>query len=247
MIILAVSDAPSRSLENLIEKSPRVFKDIGMIVSCGDLDREYLEFLAEGTGKELFFVAGNHPGGRPDEYFPPGSAAERVLAKIQDYGGKLIDHIAGRGDLHGRVEAYGEYLVAGFGGSRWYNGGENQYTERQMERTVGSVKRRIAWHRLRDRVLRRPRREVIVISHAPPAGIHDQPDPCHTGFKCFRDMAREISPILWIHGHIHLQDARQGQVSVFNGATVVNAYGCRIIEIGCTEIQVYSHHALKRG
>lgn len=247
MKILAVSDVPSRSLENLIERSPRAFKDIGMIVSCGDLDREYLEFLAEGLGKELFFVSGNHPGEQSGAYLPGDSVAERIVENLRNCGEKILNYIAGRGDLHGRVEAYRSFLVAGFGGSRWYNGRENQFTEKQMARIVRRIERKIRWYRLHDRLLRRPPRDVIVISHAPLAGVHDQPDPCHTGFRCFKEMVRRIAPLLWIHGHIHLTDARQSQISIVGGATVVNAYGCKVIDIGPKDIQVYSHHVLNKS
>ncbi|MHB9155663.1 MAG: metallophosphoesterase family protein [Endomicrobiales bacterium] len=247
MKILAVSDAPSSSLESLIERSPERFKDISLIVSCGDLDREYLEFLAEGVKRELFFVCGNHPSERINEFLAGDSVAERIMGRFRNYQGRILDYIAGCCDLHGRVEVFRKYLVAGFGGSMWYNGRENQFTEKEMARVVRRVERNIHWHLLQDALLGRRKREVIVISHAPILNVHDQADPCHKGFKCFREMVRRIAPLLWIHGHIHLQDMRQSQVSILGGATVVNAFGCKIIEINRSNIQVYSHHKVDKG
>jgi len=71
----------------------------------------------------------------------------------------------------------------------------------------------------------------IVITHAPPAAIHDQPDPCHKGFKSFRTFIETYKPRYFIHGHTHrygLQDAWKTQ---YQETTVINTSGYRILEI----------------
>jgi Icc-related predicted phosphoesterase len=241
MKILAVSDNPSQSLETLISRYPERFKDVRLLVSCGDLDREYLEFLADGLRRDLFFVYGNHAGEGWHECETGRFAEEGFLGKLRTSTGKILRHIAGKADMHGRVEIFGDYIITGFGGSQWYSGQDNQYSEREMSRYVRRAERKIRWYRLLDRLAGHRLRRVIVISHAPVKDVHDQPDVCHRGFKCFRDFIEHVSPLVWIHGHIHIPDTRQNQVSRVGRTTVINAYGCRIINIENDDIEVFSH------
>jgi Icc-related predicted phosphoesterase len=241
MKILAVSDIPSRSLETLVADGPGRFRNINLIVSCGDLGREYLEFLVDGLNKEFFFVTGNHPFDMQAESSAGDFHAERAWEKVRGFHGKAPRYLAGRADLHGRVEVFRNYLITGFGGSQWYNGNENQYREQEMAKIVRDVERKIKWYRLQEKFLGMPPREVIVVSHAPVLNIHDQSDPCHTGFQCFRDFIDRVSPALWIHGHIHLQDLHRNQISLAGRTTVINAYGCKVIDVDRREITVCSH------
>src|ERR1035437_2004581 len=112
MKILAVSDIPSASLETQVESVPERYRDIDCIVSCGDLDREYLEYLGDRLNKPLFFILGNHQ-------FETSQYRE---SDASSYAG-------GSTDLHARIEEFGDFLMVGFGGSMWYNGKPNQYTE----------------------------------------------------------------------------------------------------------------------
>ena len=123
----------------------------------------------------------------------------------------------------------------------WYNGEYNQYTEERMSKVVKAVIRQIGWLQLRDKLLRRQRREVIVLSHAPIAGIHDQPDKTHRGFKCFKSFIDKVSPLLWLHGHIHLQNQYTNQVSKTGETTVVNVFGCKMLDINRKKIEVLAH------
>jgi Icc-related predicted phosphoesterase len=47
----------------------------------------------------------------------------------------------------------------------------------------------------------------IVLTHAPPEGIHDRPDPCHRGFAPFLWLMRVFRPRFLVHGHVHLYDS----------------------------------------
>jgi uncharacterized protein len=232
MKILAVSDEPSLSLETLIADDPKKFGDIDMIVSCGDLDTEYIEYLVDSIKRDLFFIRGNHPLENSGEYFEP----EKTV-----FTSRGIKYVAGYADLHGRVEIYNNYIIAGFGGSIWYNGEENQYTEEEMAKVVKSVTRSIAWQRLQDKLMRRQRKEVIVVSHAPILAVHDLSDRPHRGFKCFKNFIDKVSPLLWLHGHIHLLNQYTNQISVVGNTTVVNSFGCKVIDINRKNIQVVSH------
>ena len=122
----------SRSLENMIADEPGKFTDINVVVSCGDLDTEYLEYIVEGLKKDFFFIRGNHPLENSGEYFEPHKT---------DFSSRGVKYIAGNADLHGRVEIYKNYIFAGFGGSMWYNGEENQLHRRGNGKVVKSVER----------------------------------------------------------------------------------------------------------
>jgi Icc-related predicted phosphoesterase len=232
MKILAVSDEPSRSLEALIADKPGHYKDIDVVVSCGDLSDEYLEYVVEGIKREFYFITGNHPLKVSKDYLEPQNFTFPA-------GG--IKYIAGEADLHGRIELFKNYILVGFGGSMWYNGEENQFTEKEMAKVVKAAERKIRWYRLQDKLFRRQPREVIVISHAPIAGVHDQPDRAHRGFKCFEGFIKNISPLLWLHGHIHMVNQYTNQISLVGSTTVVNVFGCKVLDIKSKSIQVLSH------
>ncbi len=83
------------------------FADVGLIVGCGDLPAEYLEYVVTQLNVPLVYVPGNHD---PDEYV------------VQ--GGQNID---------GRLVKVAGISVAGLGGSRRYKAiGKHQYTETEM-------------------------------------------------------------------------------------------------------------------
>jgi len=242
MKILAVSDVQSRSLESIVSDYPERLKDVALIVSCGDLNKGYLEFLVDGLNKELFFIYGNHKLDEDfDDHFSD-DLADRVWEEVRSFPDEVKRSVAGRVDLHGRVEVFRNYLIAGFGGTMWYNGRKNQFRENEMARVVRQVERKIRWHRLREKLFGLKRRDVIVISHAPVLHVHDQPDQCHKGFKCFRDFIRKVVPVLWLHGHVHLPDMNRNQVSLVDSTTVINVCGCKFIKIDAKYISVSPHH-----
>ena len=51
MKILAVADEENDVLWNYFQ--PKMVKDVDLVVSCGDLDREYLDFLVTMVKKPL--------------------------------------------------------------------------------------------------------------------------------------------------------------------------------------------------
>ena len=176
----------------------RNFPDIDLILSCGDLPPEYLTFLASAFGVPLYYVRGNHDiryGSRPP---------------------------AGCENLDGRVVRFGGMKIIGFEGSRWYNGGPVQFTEREMRKKIRSMHLTIWWRRGID----------VVITHAPPRHVHDAEDPCHKGFKSFGKLIDRYRPGHFIHGHIHRLFTNPDQrVTKIDGTRVINTYGYQIIEI----------------
>ncbi|MCX5782277.1 MAG: metallophosphoesterase [Elusimicrobia bacterium] len=239
MKILAVSDVQSQSLENVLENTPEKYSDIDCIISCGDLEADYLDFIVDRLGLRLFFVSGNHVF--RDETISP-DARDELWKSSQAFRQNPRPRIAGNDDIHGRAETFKDFIIVGFGGSMWYNGQENQFTEKQMQNIVNSVKSKINFIRLKDFILRRKRKDIIAISHAPAACIHDLNDLCHKGFECFKNFIKKYSPIVWLHGHVH-PDGGNGKVqtSKLDGTTIVNVYGCKIIEIEGNKVSVKSH------
>ena len=106
MRILAVADEESRSLWD--HYSPEKLEGIDLIISCGDLSAEYLEFLATMVKCPILYVPGNHDSKYVEN--PPG-------------GCECID---------GRVYKYKGVRIFGLGGSMKYKESPYMYTERQM-------------------------------------------------------------------------------------------------------------------
>lgn len=105
MRILAVSDVPSDKYYEYYK--PDMLKKYDLILSCGDLRPEYLEFLVTMSGRPLVYVHGNHDDGYGRE--PQGCVCS-----------------------DGRVVKVNGLRIAGLGGSNWYRDGEYMYTEKQM-------------------------------------------------------------------------------------------------------------------
>ena len=104
----------------------------------------------------------------------------------------------------------------GLEGSRWYNGGPIQYTEKQMRRVVRRLKPRLWWQGGVD----------IMVTHAPPRFIHDAEDRCHKGFNVYRQLIRSYAPHFFLHGHIHTFFDDDAQRITREGDTrVINCFG----------------------
>ena len=195
MKILFLSDEESPVYWDYFRKE--TFEDIDLIVSCGDLKAEYLSFLTTMTSIPVLYVKGNH-----DKYevnVPEGCIS------IED-------------DIY---EFKGVRLL-GLGGCQRYNRGDNQYTEKEMQKRIA---------RLRWKLFRKKGFDILV-THAPAFGINDDTDLCHTGFKCFNSLIAKYKPKYFVHGHVHLtygsQIKREDQVE---DTKVINAYNHYIVEI----------------
>jgi len=210
---LVVSDAVSESLYSTGIRA--ACAGVEVILSCGDLPYEYLEYLVTQLDAPLLYVLGNHDGrlhradGRVSEGPEGGRSIDGRVERLRGAGGKSV-------------------WVAGFGGSAAYCGGENQFDEREMRCRVRKTGVRLRWNALAGHG-----GLDVVVSHATPRGVHDLPlDPCHRGFAAFVSLMTAHRPRLWLHGHVHPSygvDLRPAQL----GSTEVRAvYGHEILEIG---------------
>lgn len=209
MKILTISDRVDPLLHS--PALHRLYANVDMVLSCGDLPHYYLEYIVTMLGGPLFYVIGNHP----QELKP----RQRTDAEWEYPGG--CEHI------DRRVVRYRKLLIAGLGGSMRYNEEpEFQYTESEMAQRVWRLAPALVLNRLRyGRYL------DILVTHAPAEGIHDLGDPCHRGFHAFRAFMERFRPRFLVHGHVHVYNPKQAIETQYRDTTVINAYGYRTIEI----------------
>ncbi|MDR1319318.1 MAG: metallophosphoesterase [Treponema sp.] len=144
------------------------------------------------------------------------------------FGNHYAEDRDGSGGVHIGTKAVREegLLIAGLGGSMRYNRGKNQYTESEMYLEIFKLLPRLFFNRLfHGRYL------DILLTHAPPRGIHDHKDKCHTGFKAFLWFMKVFRPKYLIHGHIHLYDLSDIRSTRWCDTLVINAYSHYIIDI----------------
>ncbi|MDR2444435.1 MAG: metallophosphoesterase [Spirochaetaceae bacterium] len=196
------------------------FADIDVVFSAGDLPLEYLEFIVSSLNKPLFFIFGNH--NLNQFYYYKNS----VFEKFSTTAAKR--NIPGMGTVYagGRVIREGNMLIAGLGGSMRYNSGGNQYSNFEMNIRILGLLPRLLFNRIRyGRAL------DVLLTHAPPYGIHDGKDLCHRGFRAFIWFMKVFKPKYLIHGHIHLYDLAEKRKTVYHKTMVVNAYSHFVIDI----------------
>jgi Icc-related predicted phosphoesterase len=177
------------------------FGAVDFIVGCGDLPRDYLEYVVSLLNKPLFYVPGNHD---PDDFDVPG--------------GQSVDGLFVRHD---------QMLLAGAGGSiRYKPKGRHQYTQRQMyQRVLAMLPRMLLRRFIHGRGL------DIFIAHASPRGIQDAPDPAHIGFSAFHAVIKIARPHFLLHGHTHIQRNLEQSETRVGHTLVVNVYPQRVIEL----------------
>jgi Icc-related predicted phosphoesterase len=176
---------------------------VDLIIGCGDLPYYYLDYVVSMLDVPLFFVRGNH--GNIVEYSAAGSCSEPL----------------GGVDLHLKTVNHDGLLMAGVEGSARYSRGPFQYTQSEMwghvlRLTPGLLRNRILYGSALD----------IFVSHAPPWGIHDQPDAAHQGIKAFRWLLRAFRPAIHFHGHSHVYHPGTVTETRFFGTRVINTYPC---------------------
>lgn len=112
--------------------------------------------------------------------------------------------------------------IMGLGGSMCYNNGTYQYTEQEMAKRYKKLRRKIKKNGGID----------VLITHSPAYHLHDSNDLPHTGFKVFLDIMEEQKPMLFAHGHVHINYGRDfKRESMYNETRVINAYEKYLIEI----------------
>ncbi len=194
------------------------FKDVDIVIGAGDLPLRYYDFIVSSINKPLLFVFGNHHLKNIHHYKKNLSAPTN----------KPIHYLPGSGGIYinQKVRKIKNCLVAGLGGSCWYNGDPNQFSEFGMYMKIISLVPRLMWNKLvHGRFL------DVLITHAAPLGIGDGEDHCHRGFKSFLWFMRVFKPFFLLHGHIHLYDYNAQRIHHCYETTVINVYDHFILEI----------------
>jgi Icc-related predicted phosphoesterase len=62
----------------------------------------------------------------------------------------------------------------------------------------------------------------VMVTHAPPRGIHDRSDRPHRGFRSFRLLITWYRPRYLLHGHVDTWDNRQPTVTDIANTEVIN-------------------------
>lgn len=206
MRILAVSDVVVDQIytPNVAE----YVRPIDLVLGCGDLPYEYLEFLNTVLKVPLLYVPGNHD----PEYSErnPGSRAEGC-----EYLDRSFLSVKGLN-------------IAGIGGSiRYKPGHPNQFTQSQMYLRLARF-----YPRLRSALFRHGGALDILIAHSPPFGIHDDDDPAHIGFTSLLDFIRIFKPRYFLHGHtLNFKSNLEPEASQLGTTTILNVNPYLIFEL----------------
>lgn len=204
--ILAVSDEVVERLYSL--SAGGHFRDVDLILGCGDLPYTYLENLTTMLNKPLFFVPGNH-----DPDYDPRNP--RTFAE----GGSNIDL---------QLVRHKKFLIGGFGGSVLYRpDGTNQYSQSEAYRRAYQLLPRLWMNQINyGRML------DILITHSPPFGIHDEETQAHQGLKAINWLMRLAKPRYLFHGHTHFQRRNLSPSESVSGETkIFNIFPYKLIEV----------------
>lgn len=120
MRILAIADEESKFLWDFYEKG--MLDGIDLIISCGDLDPNYLSFLVTMASVPVLYVHGNH---------------DAKYEKVPPDGCVCIEDT---------IYVHEGVRILGLGGSMRYKPGAHQYTEFQMQCRVQKLRPKIWRH-----------------------------------------------------------------------------------------------------
>jgi len=200
------------------------YGSVDLIISAGDLPLKYYEFIVSSLNKPFYFVFGNH---HAEAFYahkrcvwgePSLDYRNDQYQKEWGVGGDCIDGKVVRDNSTG-------LLLAGLGGSMRYNQGDHQFTEFQMYVRIFKLIPKLLYNKIRH-----GRYLDILVTHAPPRGIGDQEDQCHTGFKAFLWFMRKFKPDYLVHGHVHLLDLNAPRINRYQETEVINVYSSYVLE-----------------
>ena len=117
--------------------------------------------------------------------FVPGNHEPRI--------GRGTPGPRGMVNVDSRVLEVGGLRIAGLGGCVRYNDGDHQYTQEQYDARARTLLKAVDEDRPVD----------VLLTHAPPLGLGDQPDPSHLGIEALHGLIEAWRPSWHLHGHIH--------------------------------------------
>jgi uncharacterized protein len=201
---LAVSDDPDPALTHTTNRLG--LEPLDAIVGCGDLEPEYLGFLADAFHVPLAYVRGNHDrGGRWEETVRDLAPRPLATGRLHDLTGLPIAALEWPGIRH--------------------------QDQRRHDHTAWLDALRLAGRREVGR-LTGASGPMVVVSHAPPRGLGDRAaDPYHVGYEGYRWLLDRWQPPLWLHGHVPPASVERWRIA--HGDTeIVNVTGAVLLELG---------------
>lgn len=214
--VLAVADETIESLWSAQVRS----MDVDLILGAGDLPFDYLEYLTDALNAPCVFVPGNHD---PDlTGYSAGRAGWMRAGLPTTWPGPV-----GAVNADRKIVSAAGLRIAGLGGSIRYNGGPNQWTQRQQRRRGKSLTRTKTWA---EKVRGDQRGVDVLLTHSPPFRVGDGTDPAHVGFDCLHDVTRILRPQILLHGHIHPHGQTPEDLRL-HSSDVVNTVGYTLLDI----------------
>lgn len=218
MRILAVSDEQEQSLYDYFQRER--WGQIDLIVSCGDLPPNYLEFLVSVFDVPLFYVRGNH-----DLCYD-----ERPPLGCDNIDGKLV--------------GFNGFRIFGLEGSPYYGGTRLQYTDRELQLRLWSALPRI-WRAggIDILVTHAPPQYCEDGGCSQPQGVgaacnRDQSRTCvdaadlpHRGWKALRGFVLKHRPRYLLHGHTHMGYRLGARRCNLGSTEVIDCFGHVLLEI----------------
>ena len=225
-----MADARDRALYEHFRAERWAKERVELIVSCGDLEPDYLDYLVSVFNVPCFYVRGNH-----DTAYGPTPTGGAV-------------------NLHERLVRHKGVRFLGLEGSPWYNGGPAQYREGQMRwmafwagwtiRLGGGVD--VLVTHAAPRLCPLPERRCPCVrppAGTPPANLGqtcyadaarpcwDMADPAHRGFEALRRLALKHQPRFLLHGHTHLGYGARPREFALGRTRVVDVYGHVLLDL----------------
>jgi Icc-related predicted phosphoesterase len=219
MKILCVSDQVVSNIYNAHMRER--FGDIDLVLSCGDLPYYYMEFIASTLNVPCLYVHGNH-----DQ--PEHKSDGRVLDEHQPEhksDGRVLDEPGGWTNLDRRTIECKGILIGGLEGCLRYKPGvPYQYSDLGMHSRSWQMIPALLWNRAQH-----GRFLDILITHAPPRGIHDGNDLAHRGFEVFLHMMDRFQPRYLLHGHKHIY-GHETRKTTYQQTQVINVHPFYLLE-----------------
>ena len=213
--LLAIADETTSAL------SASRIRDIApdLVLSCGDLPFDYIDYVASAANVPYAYVPGNHDPSLKREPHPYGPGAGLRFEEKDDPGPP------GGMNLDGRIIEEQGLTLAGLGGSIRYNSGENQYTDGEMRFRAARLEAKWWLRRFRGRGV-----VHVLVTHSPPRDLGDMPDPAHRGFAAFPGLVARIKPQVLLHGHVHPHGFDKPD-RMFHRTTIINVVPYRVVEV----------------
>jgi uncharacterized protein len=197
--LLVASDAPEPALRYSVNRD--ALGHLDGILGAGDLEPEWLAFLADSFNAPLVYVRGNHDR--------DGHWRDRPLLVPGWLDTRRIERLAGIPIV----------------GLEWpgVDASDNRRRPGLAWRQAFGIARRLVGARLW-------RSPLIVLSHVPPAGVGDAPDAYHVGFDAYRWLLHRLAPPIWLHGHTTTASV-SCLVERAGRTVVANATGAVLVEL----------------